>query len=137
HEMSNQAYPEIGIFDPHHPFTHHQGDPVKIEKSRQVNIFHAKIFAYYLEKLGSTPDGEGSLLDHSMIVYGGGLGDANLHIPRNLPVLLVGGASGQIKGGRHIRYGAETPLTNLYLTLLDKMGIPLEKFGDSTGRLEL
>ena len=138
HEMSDQPYPEIGIPDPHHPFTHHQGDPVKIEKARQVNIFHAEMFAYYLDKLRSTPDGDGSLLDHSMIVYGSGFGDGNLHIPKNLPVLLAGGASGQIAGGRHIRYpGTDTPLTNLHLTLLDKMGIPVEKFGDSNGKLEL
>jgi hypothetical protein len=138
HEMSNQPYPEIGIFDPHHPFTHHQGDPEKIEKARQVNIFHTKTFSYLLEKLRSTPDGDGSLLNHSMILYGSGLSDGNLHVPRNLPILLVGGGSGRLKGGRHIKYpGTDTPLTNLYLALLDKMGIAIEKFGDSNGRLEL
>ena len=136
HEMGNQAFPEIGIPDPHHPFTHHQGDPVKIAKALEIDKFLMRMFTYFLEKMRSTPDGDGSLLDHAMIVYGGGLGDGNLHISRDLPVLLIGGGSGQISGGRHIRYG-ETPLTNLHLTLLDKMEISLEKFGDSTGKLDL
>ncbi|MBI3895446.1 MAG: DUF1552 domain-containing protein [Acidobacteria bacterium] len=137
HEFSHLAYPELGISDPHHPFTHHLGDPVKIAKSLQVNVFHAKLFSYFLEKMRPTPDGDGSLLDHSMILYGAGLSDGNKHIPINLPILLVGGGSGQLKGGSHIRYPKGTPLTNLYLTLLDKLGIRAEKFGDSSGRLDL
>ena len=136
HEMSNACYPEIGISDPHHPFTHHQGDPEKIAKSIQVNILHTTMFAYFLEKLRSTSDGNASLLDHSMIVYGSGLGDGNLHIPKNLPILLLGGGSGQIKGGRHIQYSKDTPLANLQLALLDMLKVPAEKFGDSTGKLE-
>ncbi|MSO20868.1 MAG: DUF1552 domain-containing protein [Acidobacteria bacterium] len=135
HEMSNAAYPEIGISDPHHPFTHHQGDPVKIAKSIEINIYHMTMFAYFLEKLRSTPDGSGSLLDHSMIVYGSGLGDGNLHIPKSLPILLAGGGWGRIQGGRHIRYEKDTPLSNLYLALLDRLGLNVEKFGDSTGKL--
>jgi hypothetical protein len=95
------------------------------------------MLAYFLDKMRSTRDGDGSLLDHSIIVYGSAISDGNLHLHDNLPVLLVGGASGQLKGGRHVRYPAETPTTNLYLTLLDMLGMPLEKFGDSTGRLEL
>jgi uncharacterized protein DUF1552 len=137
HEMSSQTYPEIGINDPHHPFTHHQGDPQKIEKAAQVNLFHMQMFAYSLEKLRSTPDGDGSLLDHSMIVYGSGLSDGNLHLPLDLPILLVGGGAGQLKGNRHLKYPQKTPLANLFLTLLDKLGIPTENFGDGTGELEL
>lgn len=137
HEMSAYAYPEIGISDPYHPLTHHQGDPEKIAKALEVNIYHAKMFAYFLEKLRATPDGDGSLLDHSMIMYGGGLSDGNQHIPTDLPIVLAGGGSGEIKGGRHIRYPKGTPLTNLYLTLLDKLGVSIEKFGDSTGKLDL
>ena len=136
HEMSTQAYPEIGINDPHHPFTHHQGDPAKITKARQVNIFHAKMFQYFLEKMRSTPDGDGSLLDHSIIVYGSGLGDGNLHIPKDLPVLVAGGGSGKIRGGNHIRY-QEMPLCNLFVSLLEKLDIPVEKFGDSNGKLDI
>jgi uncharacterized protein DUF1552 len=137
HEQTNQSYPDIGITDPYHPLTHHQGDPDKISKATRVNVFHAEMFAYLLEKLRSTKDGDGSLLDHSMVVYGGGLSDGNLHLCQNLPVVLAGGGSGQIKGGTHIRYSKGTPLMNLYMTLLHKLGIPLEKFGDSTGEITL
>ncbi len=137
HEMSNQSYPELGISDPYHPLTHHQGDPEKIAKALKVNIFHSQLFAYLLEKLHSTPDGEGSLLDYSVIVYGSGLSDGNKHVPTNLPLVLAGGVSGQIQGGRHLRFPAGTPLANLYLTLLGKLGIQLERFGDSTGPLSI
>jgi hypothetical protein len=137
HEMSNQPYPEIGIFDPHHPFTHHQGDPVKIDKSRQVNIFHAQMFAYYLEKLRSTPDGDGSLLDHSMYLLGSGMGNPDVHDHSNLPIVLAGGRSSELRGGRHIRFAEPTPLANLHLTLLDKMGVHLDDFVDSTGKVAL
>jgi hypothetical protein len=137
HEQTNQSYPDIGINDAYHPLTHHQGDAEKIAKALQVNIFHAQMLIYLLEKLRSTPDGDGSLLDHSMILYGGGLSDANLHLPTDLPIVLAGGGSGRIKGGRHVRYPKGTPLMNLYLTLLHKLGIPLEKFGDSTGEIDL
>lgn len=135
HEMSNAPYPEIGIPDPHHPFTHHQGDPVKIAKSVEINIYHMQMFAYFLEKLRSTPDGNGNLLDHSMIVYGSGLGDGNLHIPKSLPIVLAGGGSGKLRGGQHIRYAKDTPLSNLYLALLERLDVRMEKFGDSTGVL--
>jgi hypothetical protein len=136
HEMSSQAYPEIGISDPHHPLTHHQGDPEKIAKAAKVNLFHIEMFAYSLEKLRSTADGDGSLLDHSMILYGSGLGDGNLHMPLNLPIILAGSGGGQIKGGRHLRYPQKTPLANLFLTLLDRVGVPTETFGDGTGQLD-
>jgi Protein of unknown function (DUF1552) len=134
HEMSGRAYPEVGFGDAHHSVTHHQGDPEKIAKVIQINIFHTKMLAYYLDKLRSTQDGDGSLLDHSLILYGGALSDGNLHLFTNLPLLLFGG----IKGGRHIRYPRGTPMGNLLLTMLDKANVPpVATLGDSTGRLEL
>lgn len=136
-EQSDWTYREIGIFDAHHPTTHHQNDPVKIAKVTKINIFHATLLSYYLEKLASTPDGDGSLLDHSMVLYGSGLGDGSAHAPHDLPILLVGEAGGQIKGGCHIQYPKETPVTNLFLTIMDRMGVPQDSFGDSTGRLDL
>ena len=137
HEMSAQAYPDLGIWDPYHPLTHHQGDPEKIAKALQINIFHTKMFAYFLERLRSTPDGDGSLLDHSMIAYGAGLSDGNQHLPTDLPLLLVGRGGGKVKGGRYVRYPKGTPLANMWLTMLDRLGIPIEKFGDSNGNLDL
>ena len=110
---------------------------MKIEQVLQIDILHSQMFAYFLEKMRSTPDGDGSLLDHSIVVYGSSLSDGNLHVHNDLPILLVGGGTGQIKGGRHVRYPDDTPTTNLFLTLLDKLGIPLENFGDSTGNLDL
>jgi hypothetical protein len=138
HEMSGRAYPELGFGDAHHPCTHHQGDPEKQQKTTQINGLHTKMLAYYLEKLRSTSDGDGSLLDHSMILYGAGLSDANLHLYTDLSLLLVAGGVGGIKGGTHIRYPKRTPMTNLLLTMLDKANVPhVDKLGDSTGRLEL
>jgi hypothetical protein len=137
HEMSNLSFPELGFGDPYHPLTHHQGDPLKISRVIQVNRFHTGLFAYFLDKLRSTPDGNGSLLDHSTVLYGSPLSDGNLHMFKDLPILLVGGASGQLQGGRHIRFPKDTPITNLYLTLLDKLGVSVENMGDSTGKLEL
>jgi hypothetical protein len=138
HEMSGRAYPELGFGDAHHSVTHHQGDPDKIAKVVQINLFHAKMLAYYLDKLRSTPDGDGSLLDHALILYGGALSDGNLHLYTDLPLLLVAGGVARIKGGRHVRYPRGTPMGNLLLTMLDKASVPyLDKLGDSTGRLEL
>jgi hypothetical protein len=138
HEMSGRAYPEIGFGDAHHSVTHHQGDREKIDKVIQINIFHARMLAYYLEKLQSTPDGNGSLLDHALVLYGGSLSDGNLHLYTNLPLLLVAGGVKGIRGGRHIRYPAGTPMANLLLTMLDKADVPyVESLGDSTGRLSL
>jgi hypothetical protein len=138
HEMSGRAYPELGFGDAHHSVTHHQGDPDKIAKVAQINIFHAKMLAYYLDKLRSTPDGDGSLLDHALILYGAALSDGNLHLYTDLPLLLVAGSVAGIKGGRHIRYPRGTPMGNLLLTMLDKASVPyLDRLGDSTGRLEL
>jgi hypothetical protein len=139
HEMSGRAYPEVGFGDSHHSVTHHQGDPVKRAKTTKINILHTTMLAYYLDKLRSTQDGSsGSLLDHSMILYGGALSDGNLHLYSNLPLVLVAGGVGGIKGGQHLKYPSRTPMTNLLLTMLDKAGVPhVEKLGDSTGRLSL
>jgi hypothetical protein len=138
HEMSGRAYPEVGFGDAHHAVTHHQGDPEKISKTTQINIFHTKMLAYYLDKLRSTPDGEGTLLDHSMILYGSALSDGNLHLYTDLPLLLVAGARTGIHAGRHVRYRGGVPMTNLLLTMLDKARVPhVEKLGDSTGRLDI
>jgi len=138
HEMSGRAYPEIGFGDAHHSVTHHQGDQEKIEKVIKINIFHAKMLAYYLGRLRSTPDGDGSLFDHSQVLYGGAISDGNLHLFINLPLLLFAGGIGGIKGGQHVRYKPGTPMANLLLTMLDKANVPdVAKLGDSTGRLEL
>jgi len=138
HEMSGRAYPELGFGDAHHPCTHHQGDREKQEKTTQINGLHTKMLAYYLGKLRDTKDGEGSLLDHSMILYGAGLSDANLHLYTDLSLVLAAGSATGIKGGVHVRYPKRTPMTNLLLTMLDKAGVPhVDKLGDSTGRLQL
>jgi hypothetical protein len=138
HEMSGRAYPEVGFGDAHHSVTHHHGDPEKIAKTTKINTFHVKMLAYYLDRLRSVPDGDGSLLDHSMLLYGAALSDANLHLYTDLPLLLVANGVGGIKGGRHVRYPARTPMANLLLTMLDKAGVPpVDRLGDSTGRLDL
>jgi hypothetical protein len=136
--MSGRAYPEIGFGDSHHSVTHHHGDPEKIAKTTKINIFHTKMLAYYLDKLRSTPDGDGSLLDHSMILYGAGLSDANLHLYSDLPLLLVGNSNVGFKGGQHVKFPQRTPMSNLLLTMLDKAGVPYSgQLGDSTSRLDL
>jgi hypothetical protein len=138
HEMSGRAYPEVGFGDAHHSVTHHQGDPTKIDKTTKINVFHAKMLSYYVDKLRATPDGDGSLLDHSMVLYGSALSDGNLHLYTNLPLLLIAGDRTGIKSGRHIRFPKGTPMTNLLLTMLDHANVPrVEKLGDSTGRLDL
>ena len=136
-EKTDRPYPEIGIPDSHHPLTHHAGDKVKIEKVVQIEALQAKMFAYYLDKLRSTTDGDGSLLDHAIVTYGGGISEGNGHSVVDLPTLVLGGGSGTLKGGRHIRYQKDPPVSNLFLTLLDKLDISVEKFGDSNGKLDL
>ena len=136
-ELSQRTYPEIGVPDPHHGVSHHQDDPEKLAKLTRINTYHTGLFAYYLEKLSSTPDGDGSLLDHAMILYGGGLSDGNLHTHSPLPLLLAGGAAGRLKGNRHVQCPTDTPLANLLVTVLEKMDVPAERIGDSTGRLDL
>jgi hypothetical protein len=135
-EQSNRSYPEIGIPDSYHPLSHHQNDAGKMAKVLKIDIYHSRIFAYFLERLQSTPDGDGSLLDHIVLVYGSGISDGNSHSYVDLPTLLFGGGM-DFKGGRHIRFPENTPMTNLHLTLLDKLRVPIENLGDSTGRLEL
>jgi hypothetical protein len=136
-EGSNRPYRKINISDGHHSLTHHQNDPQKIEKVTQIDTYHTQLFAYYLEKLKAAKDGDGTLLDHSMILYGSSICDGNAHTHHDLPLALVGGAGGRIKGGRHLRYTKETPMNNLLLSMLDIAGVPgVEKFGDSTGEAE-
>jgi hypothetical protein len=138
HEMSLRSYPELGFTDSHHSQTHHHGEQDKMAKVIQINTLHTKMLAYYLDKLHNTADGDGSLLDHSMIMYGAALSDANLHRYDDLPILLVAGGVNGIKGGQHIKYPSRTPLTNLLVTMLNKAGVPnVERLGDSTGKLEL
>ena len=135
-ETSNRSYPEIGISDPHHPLSHHGDNPEKIEKMSKINAFHVSLFAEYLERLKNTPEGNGSLLDNVLLLYGSGIGNPNIHNHSNLPVIVAGGAAGGMKGNRHIRYEKPTPLANLHLSLLDKVGVKIDQFGDSTGKLD-
>jgi len=132
-EASVRTYGEIGVNDPHHPLSHHRNLPDNIEKLTKINEFHTSLFAYFLDKMKSTKDGEGSLLDHSMLVYGGAISDGNSHSHTDLPVLLAGRGRGQLQPGRHILYEKGTPMTNLYVSLLNKMDVKAEKLGDSTG----
>ena len=135
-EGSVRTYPEIGVPDPHHPLTHHRGHPDFIEKVAKINCFHVELFSHFLEKLKTTEDGDGSLLDHSLVLYGGALSEGNGHSVHNLPLLLAGHAGG-LRGGRHVVAEAKTPVTNLFLRMLEQVGVEKESFGDSTGRLEL
>ena len=133
---SNRSYRSIGVSDGHHSITHHQNDPVKVGNVAKIDAHLVATFAYFLEKLKATPDGDGSLLDHSLILYGSSLSDANAHTHHDLPIVLAGGGAGQLRGGRHLRFPKETPLNNLLLSLLDKAGVRTDKFGDATGRLD-
>jgi hypothetical protein len=135
-EGSQRTYDEIGIPEPHHPLTHHRGNKESIEKVTQINTFHAQQLAYFLNKMKSTREGDGSLLDHSMMVYGSGIADGSEHSHVNLPILIAGKGNGQLKTGRSLKYAAGTPVTNLWLTLLDRLDVHPESVGDSTGRLE-
>jgi hypothetical protein len=136
-ELSQRSYPQIGVPDPHHNTSHHQNNPVQIAKLEKIDKYHIQKFAHFLEKLKATPDGDGSLLDHSITLYGGGISDGNLHNHSPLPTLLAGGGAGQLKGNRHLKYPNHTPMSNLLLSVLNKVGVPTEKFGDSTGQLNL
>ena len=135
-ETSNRAYPEIGVAEPHHPLSHHGNNPEKLAKLAQINRFHVSLFAEFLQKLKSTPEGNGSLLDHVLYLYGSGMGNPNVHDHVNLPIIVAGGAAGNMQGGRHIRYNDPKPLANLHLTLLDKVGVQLDSFADSDGRID-
>ena len=136
-ELSQRTYAGIGVADAHHGLTHHQGNQEKIAKVVLINTYHMQMFARFLDKLRSARDGDGSLLDHSMILYGGGISDGNLHNHSPLPAILAGGGAGSLKGGRHLKYPDHTPMANLLLTMLDKSGVATENLGDSTGKLEM
>ena len=135
-ETSNRTYPEIGVSDPHHPLSHHGNDPEKIARMAKINQFHVSLFAEFVAKLRATPEGNGTLLDHSLYLYGSGMGNPNVHDHNNLPILVAGGAAGGMKAGRHIRFDKPTPLANLHLTLLDKVGVRLDFFADSRGKVD-
>src|SRR6266850_1258052 len=135
-ETSNRTYPEVGVSDPHHPLSHHGGNPEKIARMAKINQFHVSLFAEFLGKLKATPEGNGSLLDHSLYLYGSGMGNPNVHDHKNLPILVAGVAAGGMQGGRHIKFEKPTPLANLHLTLLDKVGVRLDSFADSQGKID-
>jgi hypothetical protein len=135
HEHSGMTYPQIGVPDAHHPISHHQREPEKLAKVSKINAYHVKMFAYLLEKLRATPDGDGTLLDHMTLIYGAGIADSNSHAPVNIPFILAGGGAGNLKGGRHTHF-KDMPLANLHLTLLDQLGVHIDKIGDSTGRVD-
>jgi Protein of unknown function (DUF1552) len=132
---SNRSYRSVGVSDGHHDLSHHGGDPSKQEKIQKINRFHTAQLAYILQKLKAIPEADGTLLDHCMILYGSGISDGNAHAHEDLPILLAGKANGTIKTGRHLRVPRETPLTNLYVSMLDRIGAKVNGFGDSTGRL--
>jgi hypothetical protein len=136
-EFSGRTYPEIGVPDAHHPISHHQRDPVRMEKCAKINHYHVQLFTSFVEKLKNTPDGDGSLLDHTAILYGAGMSEGNGHVPYNLPMLLVGGAAGRLQSGRHVKYASGTPLANFHLGLLDKLGVRIDGIGNSTGPVSL
>jgi len=136
-EFSGRTYPEIGVPDAHHPISHHQRDPVRMEKCAKINHYHVSLFAEFVEKLKQTPDGDGSLLDHVAIVYGAGMSEGNGHVPENLPILVVGGAGGRIASARHVAFAKGTPLANFHLGLLDRFGVRIDQIGNSTGAISL
>ena len=135
-ESSNRTYPEIGVPDPHHPTSHHGNDPEKVAKLAKINQFHVSLFSYFLEKLAAVPEGDGNLLDNSLYLYGSGMGNPNVHDHVNLPIVVAGGGGGTVRGGQHIVYDAPAPMANLHLTLLDSVGVRLDSFADSTGRID-
>jgi len=135
-ETSNRTYPETGVSDPHHPLSHHGNDPEKIARMAKINRFHVSLFAEFAQKLKATPEADGTLLDHSLLLYGSGMSNPNVHDHTNLPVFVAGGSAHGFKGGRHLRYDKPVPLANLHLTLLNKAGVRLEKFADSTGKVD-
>jgi hypothetical protein len=136
-ELSVRTYPEIGIADPHHPLSHHQNRPEQMEKQGKLNLFHMRLFSYFVEHMAKLPDGDGTLLDHSLLLYGTGMSDSNTHLPEDVPTVVIAGKLFDTGGGRYVRFPDGTPLTNLHLTLLAKMGVPTERLGDSRGPLNL
>ena len=135
-EVSTRVYPQIGVLDPHHPLSHHQEDPVRLAKLAKINAYHMSLFSEFIGKLKAIPEGDGNLLDHTMYFYGSGMGNSSAHDHTNIPIVILGKADGRIKGGQHIRYPKPTPLANLHWTILDRYGVRLDKFGDSTEMIE-
>ena len=135
-EVSGRAYPEIGVSDSHHPLSHHQNEAAKLERLHTINEYHVQQFAHLVRRLAETPEGDGTLLDRTLLVYGTGISDSNTHFHDDLPIALVGGGAGGVQGGRHVRYELGTPVANLWVTVLDKLGVRVDRFGDSTGQLE-
>jgi hypothetical protein len=136
-ELSGATYPKSGVRDAFHTLSHHSNVKESIERFSVLNTYHVGLFAYFLEKLRATPDGDGTLLDHSLVLYGSGMSDGNQHNHTDLPIVVAGGASGRMKGGRHLRHPKNTPMANLLVALLDTLGIPTDKFGDSNGEVSL
>src|SRR5687768_15775275 len=136
-ELSTLSYPQIGVADGHHPVSHNNNIPEQVAKKIKVDIYHLDLFAQFLDKLKATPDGDGSLFDHSLFLYGSGMTNGNAHDHENLPTLLVGGAAGKHRGNRHLKMAKSTPLSNLMISLMDKAGMNTDKFGQSSGRIEI
>jgi hypothetical protein len=134
-EVSNRTYPQVGVHEGHHAISHHQNRAEKLEKNARIQSYHVGLLAYFLEKLQSTPDGDGSLLDHSTLLYGSNMSNSNAHDHFPLPNLVIGGAAGRLKGGRHLKYPDHTPMANLLLGMLDKTGVAVDTLGDSTRAL--
>jgi hypothetical protein len=134
-EVSYRTFPMLGISEGFHPASHHQNNPERLENLTKINTYHVSLVAHLLERLKATPDGDGSLLDHSLILYGSGMSNSNVHNHSPLPILVAGGAAGKMKGGRHLKYPENTPMSNLLLTILEKAGVHEESVGDSTGVL--
>jgi hypothetical protein len=136
-ENVNRSYPEIGLPEAHHSISHHGNNPEKMKAYTKLNTYHVETLTYYLNKLKSTPDGDGNLLDSTMVLFGSGMSDGNTHNNYNVPVILVGGQTLQVKGNRHVKYPTGTPLANLMLGVMDRYGVQAEKFGDSTSEIDL
>jgi len=135
-EISGRTYPEIGVPDSHHPTSHHQEDPQQLAKLAKINLYHVTLFSEYVKKLRETRDGDGSLLDSMMLIYGAGMSNSNQHNPANLPIVLLGGGAG-VKGNRHLKFAEDTPMPNLLVTLMDRLGVPLDRVGNSNGKVDL
>ena len=134
-EVSTRTYPQIGVAEPHHATSHHQNSPEKLAKLAKINAYHVSLFGYFLDKMHATRDGDGTLLDHSLLLYGSNMSNSNAHDHHPLPNVVVGGACGRMTGGRHLRYPDHTPMTNLLVSMLDKVGVREDTLGDSTGRI--
>jgi hypothetical protein len=136
-ELSTATYPKSGVRDAFHTLSHHSNVRDNIDRFAVLNTYHVALFAHFLDKLRSTPDGDGTLLDHSLVLYGSGMSDGNQHNHTDLPILLAGGASGRMKGGRHLRHPKNTPMANLLVGMLDRLGVSTDALGDSTGAISL